>query len=64
MLLLSLGSETIAALLHAGEGARREGAFAGPDLAWLLFGPEMKDAEQALDTAPVLAEMVRLRQLG
>jgi hypothetical protein len=64
MLLLSLGSETIAALLHAGEGPRREGPFAGPDLAWLLFGPDMKDAEQAPDTAPVLAEIIRIRQLG
>ena len=36
MLLLSLGPEAITALLR-GEG-RRE--FSGPDLSWLLFGPD------------------------
>lgn len=36
MVLLSLGPEAIAALLR-GEG-RRE--FSGPDLSWLLFGPD------------------------
>ncbi len=64
MLLLSLGPEAVAALLCAGEGARHEGPFAGPDLAWLLFGPEMPDASEAQDTAPVVAEMLRIRAAG
>jgi hypothetical protein len=62
MLLLSLGPEAVAALLCAGEGERREGPFAGPDLAWLLFGPEMGD--EAQDTAPVVTEMLRIRASG
>ncbi len=41
MLLLSLGPEVIAALLR-GEG-RRE--FSGPDLSWLLFGPDTECGE-------------------
>jgi hypothetical protein len=45
MLLRSLGPEAIAALLR-GEG-RRE--FSGPDLSWLLFGPDTDPAE----TVPV-----------
>lgn len=65
MLLLSLGAETITVLLHAGEGQRRDGPFAGPDLAWLLFGPDMPagpaKVEQARDTAPAPAEIVCIR---
>ena len=37
MLLLSLGPEILAALLHG--GAPRD--FSGPDLSWLLFGPDL-----------------------
>ncbi len=37
MLLLSLGPDAIAALLSNSQPR----AFAGPDLAWLLFGPDM-----------------------
>jgi hypothetical protein len=65
MLLLSLGAETITVLLHAGEGQRRDGPFAGPDLAWLLFGPDKPagpaKVEQAPNTAPAPAEIVRIR---
>lgn len=67
MLLLSLGSETLVALLCDGEGARRAGPFAGPDLAWLLFGPDMPDAKsvnEAADTAAAGAENVRIGAAG
>ncbi len=37
MLLLSLGPDAIAALLSNNQPR----AFAGPDLAWLLFGPDL-----------------------
>ena len=48
MLLLSLGPELIAALLH-GEAPRD---FAGPDLSWLLFGPEGATAPAPLAENP------------
>lgn len=64
MLLLSLGPEAVAALLRGGENARHNGPFSGPDLAWLLFGPDMGGGTEAQDTAPVLAEIARLRTSG
>ncbi len=36
MLLLSLGPEALIALMRSGDAR----GFSGPDLSWLLFGPE------------------------
>lgn len=41
MLLLSLGPQAISALLWHGAPHR----FAGPDLAWLLFAPDMSSGD-------------------
>ncbi len=58
MLLLSLGSEAIAALLCQG----RAGAFSGPDLVWLLHGPDMAPAAASGCDAVMASEKVEHAQ--
>ena len=45
MLLLSLGPKVLIGLLHYGYGERE-----GPDLCWLLYGPEWSEDESDSST--------------
>ncbi len=57
MLLLSLGPDAIAALLSNNQPR----AFAGPDLAWLLFGPDLM-AEKVDDHAVKDGRIIQFSQ--